>query len=1114
MPLKNMKVLLRALPLFLFMAGLGATAEAAVSKTSKKVIRYAANPALKVVPGFTAAALSTSSLQWSWSTGTFTGSGITGYHLYSSSTAAVIDLLLDTTYYIDAGLGVNKQFTRWITSYDGSGQGSDSDHIEKYTYALPPTTITVSTVAAESAYVTWIFSSAAAYAVECSTDNGATYIRNRDVFVPWQTIRLLSNRDYLIRLGAVNGDNELTPGVYSQVNMKTTPPLDLAMTGVALSSYTIQWQWSTGTFTGTGITGYRIYGSSTTPDETIPADGASGDIVKDIPGETANSWIEIFKDSTTVTWAVETGSVTAILSYAANSRHTRWIKAVGKLESAGGTPYQKYTYAVAPATTTAEGFGETVMVLKWPPAQTQASKWAIEYSTAADFTLSRGSTVVSGTPGTATGLTENTKYDFRIGAINGDDEQTPYYLSYATSAVYRAMTMPAPPFAFSVATLTDTVLNFSWSTATYINTSYIDGYGIGIDCYIPAPINEWRICQTAFAPGITTNMYGLDYLYTNSVHTRYVRASQTDPDWKAGNPAFDADPKNWDYYYDHIGSVYTPSATGATFATPPNDVSFFSVRSSTVGLSWKEPIIPATKYRVERSVNTGEKGPWVFVSSVAGASFQDTGLAPSTTYSYRIGAINLLGFQTIGLSTATDGNRRDYSFVSSTITMHTSPTLSGVATSTTSITWSWTNAVPGVLTYNLYTSTDGMIAAGLGATTYAELNLSSANARYARRVRSFTSSGEGDYSEKAVSTLANPPAAPVITSSGVHTLSLDWTGNGSTRYKLDRSPDKNSWTSLRDWTGVFVSTYFNDTNLRFATTYYYAVSGYNFDGVVSVSSAITAAAMTLPPPPSYTVVFATAAVGQSVTKPLPGLGQVTVTIPAGTPDGYFDISTSAAASPIDITKSELDAATAKLTSVSLLSGSIMELHFYDVYGLPLTANLPAPARISVTYTDATGDNIVDGTQFQAASLRLFSLETTQLVWSQLVNSSLDKTTKTVYADIPHFSFYALGSIISAAGTIADVFAYPNPYKPGSAGVFGQSVYGDGIVFESLPARSRVKIFNLAGGLMRELTDEDGDGRCLWDARNKDGARAASGIYLYLVTSPAGGKKSGRIAIIK
>jgi len=1113
MPLKNIKALLRALPLCLLIAGPGAPAEAAVSKTSQRVLRPSFVPAV-TSSDFSAAALSTTSIQWSWSTGPFTGSGITGYHLHTSSAAEYAVLSPDTSFYIDAGLGANRVFTRWLAAYDGTGEGSDSQHIEKYTYAMPPDTFTLGTVTSTSAYLTWNFSAATAYAVECSSTGGATYVRNRDVFVPWQTIQLLSNKDYVIRLGAVNGDNELTPSIYSMFKTTTTPPLNMVMTGVALSSYTIQWQWSTSTVAGTDITGYRIYHSTIAAEADLPSADDNGVLLQSPAGIATASWTETFVDLTTPTWTAERGSETITLEYSANSRHTRWIKAVGIIENPERTLYQKYTYATAPATTTAEGFGETSMSLQWTDAQTQATKWVIDYSTVPDFTQAFSSAVVPGNPGSVIGLTDNTKYDFRIGAINGDDEQTPYHLSYATSAVYKAMTMPPPPFGFGVRTLTDTVLNFSWSTNTYRTPSYISGYGIGIDCYIGPPINDWRICQVAFVPGVASSLYGLDYLLTNSIHTRYVRANQTDPDWKAGNTGFDADPQDWDYYYDNIGSAYTGSATGATFATPPNDVSFYSVRSSTVGLTWNEPIVPATKYRVERSTSLGEHGTWIFVSSVTGNTAQDTGLTPSTTYSYRIGAINLLGFQTIGLSSATDGNRRDYSFVRSTITRHISPTMIGTAVSTIAITWSWTNTVPGVLYYNLYTSSDGVLAETLGAASWAEVSLASANARYTRRVRSVTSFGEGDYSEAAASTFANPPAAPVITSSGVHTMSLNWAPNGSARYQVDRSPDRNAWTGLKAWSDVLVSTNVNDTQLRFDTTYYYAVRGYNDDAIVSVSSSITAANTTLPLPSTFTVVYATAAVSQSVTAPLPGLGQVTVEIPAGAPDGYFAISTNAALTPIDLPKTSLDAARNKLTNASLLS--VVELHLYDVFGNALASNLASQARVTFTYTDANNDDVVDGTPplYQAASLQLFNLDAGALVWNQLNNTLLNKGAKTVYADIPHFSFYSLGSVTSAAGTLADAFAYPNPYRPGSSGLFGQSTFGDNIVFASLPATSKVKIYNLAGGLVRELADDDGDGRCLWDTRNSDGTRAASGVYLYLITTPTGGKKSGRIAIIK
>ncbi|PIU18436.1 MAG: hypothetical protein COT18_10505, partial [Elusimicrobia bacterium CG08_land_8_20_14_0_20_59_10] len=1008
------------------LAAFSCPAGAAVSKTSKRIIRAGVSAS-----DFSAAALSTTSIQWSWSTGTFTDPGITEYRLYTASAVVVESeywpLNPGTTYHIDTGLGVNKVYTRWLRVYKGATPDSDSEHIEKYTYALPPGSFTLNSVTAESAYITWTFSEATAYAVECSSTAGASYVRIRDIFVPWQTITLLSNKDYQIRLGAVNGDNELTPGLYSSILSTTTPPLDMTMTGVALSSYAIQWQWSTGPFTGTGITDYRIYRSTLAPTGELPADEDAGEILL-TTDPAVNSWTETFVDLTTETWSVETGSVTSVIEYAANTRRTRWMKAVGILggESAGRTPYRKYTYATAPATAAVGGFGETVMSIE-AGGPFRASNFAVDYATGpADFAVFFSS--VTGT--NVSGLTGNTKYDFRLGAINGDEELTPYHFSYATSAVLRAMTMPAPPYAFAAAPYTDTTLNFSWSTSTYLTPSYIDGYYIGIDCYIPPPIDMWTICQVAFVPGATTNLYGLDYLYPNSTHKRYVKASQTDPAWVASHPSW-PDPA-WEY--QHIGSDYTAPATNTTFATPPNDVSFYSVRSSTVGLVWNEPVVPATKYRVERSTSGAgpeDQRPWVFVSSVTGNTAQDTGLAPSTTYYYRIGAINIMGILTKGLPEATTGYRRDYSFVSSTITKHISPTLFGVATGTQAITWSWTNTVPGVLSYNFYTANDALLAAG-AATPYYETYLSSANARYTRRVRSVTAIGEGDYSEASVSTLANPPVEPVITSSGVHALSLGWAANGSAGYSVARSPDMVLWPPG----DVFVSAnaYLNDTRLRFATTYYYAVHGINDDGFVSLSSAVTAANMTLPLPSTYTTVFATAAVSLDVTAPLAGLGadgRIRVEIPVGTPDGYFAISTSAATSPLEISTNSLAAAAAKLVNSTLLN--IVELRLYDVYGSPLTADFSSPVRIMITYTDANNDDMVDATspQIPVDTLKLFNLDTTALVWNQIKDSTWSKSARYIYADIPHFSFYALGSVGSVAGLLADVFAYPNPYRPGS-----------------------------------------------------------------------------------
>lgn len=1155
MGLKQFKVALSALSLFLLLGGT-VSAAPTVSKTSERAVRYAANPAITVVPGFTAVAVSSTMIQWSWSTGSFTGSGLTGYKLYTSSAAgAYIDLALNTSYYIDTGLGANKAYTRWVTVHDGTDQGSDTEHLQKYTYAVPPAEVAISsdappvapdtsiatpwaritdTVISTGAYVEipqayWFPNPvyASGYVVECSTNGGTTYVRNRAFFVPWNSFPVLSNREYMIRVGALNGDNELTPGVYSATRTFTTPPLTPDFTAVAISSYSIQWQWNADDYSGTGITSFKLYRSTITDETAIPEPEDAGELLATL-GSGTSYWTEVYVDSGTV--------------YSADSIHTRWLKVSGFLESENSY-LQKHTYAIAPGSATAVWIehapfwtihvGKDNVSLNWqtPDSSTDtfgdtwrpgiATEYVIDYSTTAGFTVGVTSAIVGAPPQSITGLTDNTKYDMRVGAINGDGEQTPDNAlnPYAYSQLYRVMTRPDPPSDFACIPRTDTAMHCTWSTSTYVNVEYIAGYSVGklrtciaedgteLDCWDPLDT----------LAGVESNEYNLDYLETNSTHTISLWANQQDPDWVAGNTHYDAG--EWEYYYNNYGSCRLDYA-GYTFATPPNDVAFDTITARSVNLWWKEPEVPATAYRVERATSTGEFGPWVFVSSATGTSYLDTDLTPLTTYAYRIGAVNLLGFQTIGISTATDGHRRDYSYVSSTITKHTSPTMYGVAYGTDSISWSWSDSTAGVLSYNIYDSTYGLLTSGLAssATFWLEVSLSSSNAVYTRNIASLRAdTGIGEFAVSTAATLAEAPSTLAASSTDVHFITIGWTGDKGTRYKVDRSSDAGAtWTGIKTWTDEVSTQTLADTGLTPATTYYYAVSSYNLDGIVSVSSAVSAAIRTLDLPSMVTPVYSTATAVQTVNATLPGLGTLSVSFPAGSlpADGYISVSTNAATAPEEISKANLDAATAKLDANSLLSGGIVELRRYDMSGALATGSFPTPASVVFTYLDANDDGIVDGTTTDENTLRVFTLDTSALTWNPDRNSVLDRVLKTVSLATTHFSFYALGSVVSVVGGISDSFAYPNPYKPGSAGQFGQSALGDGIVFESMPAGSRVKIFSLAGSLVRELTDDDSDGRCFWDTRNDDGSSAASGLYIYLVTAPDGGKKTGRVAIIR
>jgi hypothetical protein len=66
-----------------------------------------------------------------------------------------------------------------------------------------------------------------------------------------------------------------------------------------------------------------------------------------------------------------------------------------------------------------------------------------------------------------------------------------------------------------------------------------------------------------------------------------------------------------------------------------------SIGTTSIGLAWTEPAGSATSYELERG--TSASGPWGAPLAVAGRSHTDTGLAPGTTYWYRVRAKNASG---------------------------------------------------------------------------------------------------------------------------------------------------------------------------------------------------------------------------------------------------------------------------------------------------------------------------------------------------------------------------------------------------------------------------------------------------------------------------------------
>lgn len=98
-----------------------------------------------------------------------------------------------------------------------------------------------------------------------------------------------------------------------------------------------------------------------------------------------------------------------------------------------------------------------------------------------------------------------------------------------------------------------------------------------------------------------------------------------------------------------------------------------------------------------------------------------------------------------------------------------------------------------------------------------------------------------------------------------------------------------------------------------------------------------------------------------------------------------------------------------------------------------------------------------------------------------------------------------------AADLGDAYVYPNPFKPNSPGIFQAAK----LTFKHLPAEATIKIFAITGKQVAELhkTDRTVD-HYDWNATNNDGQKLASGVYLFFMTAPNGGKARGKFAIIR
>jgi C1A family cysteine protease len=229
-----------------------------------------------------------------------------------------------------------------------------------------------------------------------------------------------------------------------------------------------------------------------------------------------------------------------------------------------------------------------------------------------------------------------------------------------------------------------------------------------------------------------------------------------------------------------------------------------------------------------------------------------------------------------------------------------------------------------------------------------------------------------------------------------------------------------------------------------------------------------------------------------------------VTVPAGASPSalWVEISTP---SPSDTGSAD----SRTYDSVALRAAPLVrEFTAVDAAGSGVT-NFSKPVTIRLSWPDANNDGRVDGDYIREILLRLYYLNPASDKWEPVDGARRDTALNYLEAEVSHFSVYGIRSVASGDQSMGAIKAYPNPCYMSEGPVSVSGIPVDG-------TDPKVLIYNVAGELVRTLRQGDGIdsfNMASWDGRNSSGAKAASGLYLYLVKTDNHGTATGKFAIL-
>ncbi|MCG3111122.1 MAG: fibronectin type III domain-containing protein [Candidatus Manganitrophus sp. SB1] len=420
------------------------------------------------------------------------------------------------------------------------------------------------------------------------------------------------------------------------------------------------------------------------------------------------------------------------------------------------------------------------------------------------------------------GLSPGVSYSYRVRAVDAANN----FSGYSNTATDTTLDTsdPTAPTGLTAAAVSETQINLSWQAST-------DNVGVteyrlercsGASCTNFAEIG--RPTATTFNDG------------GRSVATAYryrVRASDA-----AGN--FSG--------YSNIATATTPDNTAPT---PPANLAATPVSGTQINLSWNASTdnVGVTEYRIDRcqGVNCAN---FAQIATSPTTSFNNTGLSPAVSYSYRVRAVdaatNLGGFSNTATAVTRD-----------TIAPTAPTNLTATPAGETQINLSWGASSDniGVAGYRVErcqgtTCANFVEVAQPTGATFNDTGRS-AGASYVYRVRAVDAAGNlSGYSSTAGATTPDnsAPTAPTnLTAAtvGETQINLSWTAStdnvGLAGYRVERCQGSNC-TNFAEIAQPTATT-FNDPGRSAGTLYSYRVraidTANNFSGFSNIATAAT-----------------------------------------------------------------------------------------------------------------------------------------------------------------------------------------------------------------------------------------------------------------------------------